>query len=588
MFDTETTGLVQFRKPSTDLAQPDLVQLGFIVIDITTTTTTLAATTTDTVHNNNTNTHAWTVRNKGSFLIQLPKQPNNNTVATTIQSPSPPSPIISDGAYKTHGISDADCTKYGLELELVVALFDSILEQVDMVVGHNLKFDTTVMETAYHRNKNKNMNTNMNTNKNDAEDAKLQNNRPFANKQLICTMMESVDVCKIPSKFKNNTAKKYKWPSLLEAYKFIHINNDNNNSTSSNNSHGNAIKQKLDLEESGHDALIDAEACLEIFQYLVENEHVTIPTTTASSIATVIDGNTTTTTAAAATNHDIDNNDDVEDDSNSNNSDLNDTSTIAKLEERTVRQLKDILRSNGLHVSGTKSELIERIIKRNTMEKEGDDDGIALPNKTEEMITKTATTATTTTLDKVQQQQRYVSNDDGGGDNWFSLDDLPDEEVDDSIASRTIPPSSRILDVEASRGGEESIDDNFWSLSSSTFFDNASNSSNRNTSSGSIDTGERQQQQQHSHPKEVSSARNNNNSNTNRNTNNGEAVFIFGVRGNTYPHKETIKRLGGKWNGQTKEWNIDRQIFNQLDEGHRDTLLLELKSHHHEIEIVDL
>jgi hypothetical protein len=57
-----------------------------------------------------------------------------------------------------------------------------------------------------------------------------------------------------------------------------------------------------------------------------------------------------------------------------------------------------------------------------------------------------------------------------------------------------------------------------------------------------------QQQQQQQRPTSTSTISNNDNNNNN-NSNKG-----FRVRGNTFPHKETIKQLGGKWDGQSKEW----------------------------------
>ena len=49
IFDTETTGMVEFRKPPEDPSQPDLIQLGMLLVD----------------------TQDWKPRARHSLLVQL-------------------------------------------------------------------------------------------------------------------------------------------------------------------------------------------------------------------------------------------------------------------------------------------------------------------------------------------------------------------------------------------------------------------------------------------------------------------------------------------------------------------------------------
>ena len=63
-------------------------------------------------------------------------------------------------------------------------------------------------------------------------------------------MHASTDLLRIPPKFGSG----YKWPSLSEAYEYV-----------------------ADAElEGGHDALVDAKACLRVFRYLVEKGVVSL------------------------------------------------------------------------------------------------------------------------------------------------------------------------------------------------------------------------------------------------------------------------------------------------------------------------
>ena len=210
IFDTETTGMVRFRDPYTDPSQPDLVQLGFLMVD----------------------TSDWKIRNQGSFLVQL-----RNDAGLRIEQ----------GAQKVHGISEQDCADFGIQHETALDLFENLCSSADVLVGHNIRFDAIVMQTAFYR------------------DRRRSDDSPFlddiSSKNKICTMMESIDLCKLPSK--SNSAS-YKWPSLEEAHKFVT---------------GGDKGEEGEAMEGAHDALVDSEACLKVFRYLMEHGHVSIEKT---------------------------------------------------------------------------------------------------------------------------------------------------------------------------------------------------------------------------------------------------------------------------------------------------------------------
>lgn len=183
IFDTETTGMVEFRKPPEDPSQPDLIQLGMLLVDCRT----------------------WEPRARHSMLV---------TLADGV--------TIDPGAKAAHGISEEDCARYGVAPIVACSLFNQVCMQADIIVAHNLSFDASIMKTALYRLGNK-------------------PNR-LDGRQQICTKEASTDVLKLPGKYG------YKWPTLAEAY--LHYTG---------------------LEIDGaHDALVDTEACLQIFRGLVQ------------------------------------------------------------------------------------------------------------------------------------------------------------------------------------------------------------------------------------------------------------------------------------------------------------------------------
>ncbi len=157
IFDTETTGIVVRDRSPEDPAQPDLVQLGMLLVE----------------------TEDWSSRARHSMLVRLPDG---------VQ--------IEEGAKKAHGISEEDCERYGVPLVVAGSLFNQLCIQADLIVAHNLAFDRSIMKTALHR----------------------LGGKPdrMGDLRQVCTMEESTDILKLPGRFDS-----YKWPSLAEAYRFF-------------------------------------------------------------------------------------------------------------------------------------------------------------------------------------------------------------------------------------------------------------------------------------------------------------------------------------------------------------------------------
>ena len=155
IFDTETTGMVRWKLPPEHESQPDLIQLGMLLVE----------------------TVDWSAKARLSTLVRLPDGVR-----------------IDPGAKQAHGISEQDCEGYGVAAVVACSLFNQLCLQADAIVAHNMSFDRSVMLTALYR----------------------LGKKPdrMAGKRIICTMELSTDVLKLPGKYGG-----YKWPTLAEAYR---------------------------------------------------------------------------------------------------------------------------------------------------------------------------------------------------------------------------------------------------------------------------------------------------------------------------------------------------------------------------------
>eukprot|EP00555_Chaetoceros_dichaeta_P000987 CAMPEP_0198279240 /NCGR_PEP_ID=MMETSP1447-20131203/66812_1 /TAXON_ID=420782 /ORGANISM="Chaetoceros dichaeta, Strain CCMP1751" /LENGTH=217 /DNA_ID=CAMNT_0043974391 /DNA_START=291 /DNA_END=944 /DNA_ORIENTATION=+ len=151
--------------------------------------------------------------------------------------------LVEAGAQNVHGISAEDCSHFGVAADTAARIFVDACEKADVLVAHNINFDAVVMEAALDR---------ASSCSSRAHSSSSDVSTVISSKVHVCTMRESTDLCKLPAKF---GSQKYKWPTLSEAYTFV---------------------TDGDILLGGHDAMVDAEACLKVFRYLVEEGHVTL------------------------------------------------------------------------------------------------------------------------------------------------------------------------------------------------------------------------------------------------------------------------------------------------------------------------
>lgn len=151
-FDVETTGLPKsYNAPATDIDNwPRLVQLAYIIFD---------------------------------------KQGNRILEENFIIKPEGFS--ISADSTAIHKITNERAKKEGAELFYVLDNFKKHISQATYLVAHNIAFDEKVIESEFIRNGITNI---------------------LPDKKKICTMMSTVNFCKI------SWNQKYKWPKLEELY----------------------------------------------------------------------------------------------------------------------------------------------------------------------------------------------------------------------------------------------------------------------------------------------------------------------------------------------------------------------------------
>jgi DNA polymerase III epsilon subunit-like protein len=151
-FDTETTGLPKnFDAPITDSDNwPRLIQIAWILSDV-----------------------EGGIINEKKYIIK------------------PDAFSIPSEAIAINGITNEFALTYGSELNTVLFDFISDLNRCKYIVAHNIDFDSKVISSEFDRNHIKDL---------------------IATKNKICTMQQSVDYCKLPSK------NGYKYPKLSELH----------------------------------------------------------------------------------------------------------------------------------------------------------------------------------------------------------------------------------------------------------------------------------------------------------------------------------------------------------------------------------
>ncbi len=160
-FDTETTGLINWRAGVGHISQPDMVQLAMLTLD-----------------------------------MSAPEESQLMHAINVIVKPEKP---ISAEAAAIHGITQEKADRVGIPRRLAVSMFHNMLKYTDLVVAHNTDFDTKMLENAY-----------------------AFEGIQYPRYQTYCTMKATTNICKIPHLNPNrgrNDA--FKWPKLIEAYKIM-------------------------------------------------------------------------------------------------------------------------------------------------------------------------------------------------------------------------------------------------------------------------------------------------------------------------------------------------------------------------------
>jgi DNA polymerase III subunit epsilon len=140
---------------------------------------------------------------------------DEQTLVTLIE---PEGWTIHPEAQSKHGISLAKAQAEGIAIAQAVAQFDALLQQADLAVAHNVRFDRLLMDSEYLR---------------------LRQRATWP--ETFCTMVQCTNILKLPGRYG------YKWPRLEETH--LHF-----------------FRKPL---QNAHDALADVTACRAIFEEMV-------------------------------------------------------------------------------------------------------------------------------------------------------------------------------------------------------------------------------------------------------------------------------------------------------------------------------
>ena len=164
-FDTETTGLPNFKKPLHDPSQPKLLQLGAILTP-----------------------DGEEIVDEINTLVQIGRTP------------------IHPKAQEAHGISAEKANSKGIDPAQAYDQFYELAMQAEAIVCHNHNFDFKLIELTAaqlcHRSGS------------DEPDLMLSEIRELP---YYCTMVQSKEFCALPMKGRNG----YKFPKLMELYQIL-------------------------------------------------------------------------------------------------------------------------------------------------------------------------------------------------------------------------------------------------------------------------------------------------------------------------------------------------------------------------------
>ena len=108
-FDTETTGICNFKAPHTDPSQPHIVQLAAMLVD-----------------------PVGNVRGSMNAIID-------------------PHVEIPEAAANVHGLTTEIVQRYGIRPLDALRMFYTFMKRADLLVAHNINFDRKLLRTTFHR-----------------------------------------------------------------------------------------------------------------------------------------------------------------------------------------------------------------------------------------------------------------------------------------------------------------------------------------------------------------------------------------------------------------------------------------------------
>lgn len=181
-FDTETSGMIQKELPLDHPEQPRLVQLAALLTD-------------------------------ADLVVQ-------SEIGLLVESEGTK---FDPGAVRVHGITEERADRFGVPLLLALVTFHHLTKRAEVVVGHNVDFDLSVMATQYLR---------------------VGRPNPLEALRRECTMEKAKPICGLESR----RGPGLKPPTLSEAYRHF-------------------FGREL---ENAHDALADTRACLDVYRAIVK------------------------------------------------------------------------------------------------------------------------------------------------------------------------------------------------------------------------------------------------------------------------------------------------------------------------------
>jgi len=160
-FDTETNGLPNFRAPNNDRSQPHIVQIAAMICD-----------------------ESGNVKSTLNTLISRDNW------------------IIGEELQAIHGISNEDCDKFGMPIEIAMLALMDMRDSCGIGVAHNISFDNRMLEIEACR--------------------RAQN---WDSGQIFweCTAAMTTPICRMPPTAKMLAAgfDKFKMPKLIEAHQHL-------------------------------------------------------------------------------------------------------------------------------------------------------------------------------------------------------------------------------------------------------------------------------------------------------------------------------------------------------------------------------